>query len=305
VKCIASVPLVKMFLSPVNSVGIDDSEIIKPYKPDEILHNFYHPPMEIDEQEETPSLPSASASAAGTQNSQPHRTNSHLLVTVEEFKSNLVKIQKSAMALDDVRPSQFFFLSNGIRGCLTLSFFLSEQKNTHVTFLGTGSAIPSKYRNVSSTYLMVDNQGILFDAGEGTYGQLYRRYGDQISKARLSNPKLDSSSLNSTKFFLLPFFPICIAHIVPVIKILETLKCVFVSHMHADHHLGLVKILTRRKKVRPSLTYRRPFASQRWPYLTNPVPFFTAIPRFVARDGGGTEPIQLLAPRVSANRRGY
>jgi ribonuclease Z len=103
-----------------------------------------------------------------------------------------------------------------------------------VTFLGTGSAMPSKYRNglyrapyfhilsmmfhtndiwclVSSTFVEVTGfGGILFDAGEGTLGQLLRRFGSHVD------------------------------------TIIRELKCVFVSHMHADHHLGLIRILKRR-----------------------------------------------------------
>ncbi|KAL7422932.1 hypothetical protein Q5752_002229 [Cryptotrichosporon argae] len=80
-----------------------------------------------------------------------------------------------------------------------------------VTTLGTGSAIPSKYRNVSSTHLAIPGTGgVLLDAGEGTLGQLRRRFG--------------------------PSLPAVYAE----------LKMVFISHMHADHHLGLAAILADR-----------------------------------------------------------
>lgn len=32
---------------------------------------------------------------------------------------------------------------------------------------------------------------------------------------------------------------------------MRDLKCVFVSHIHGDHHIGLAKILAMRKRVRP------------------------------------------------------
>ncbi|WVR08979.1 hypothetical protein IAU60_006038 [Kwoniella sp. DSM 27419] len=84
-----------------------------------------------------------------------------------------------------------------------------------VTTLGTGSAIPSKYRNVSSTHLDVPGLGgILLDAGEGTLGQMRRRFGKEGVK-----------------------------------RLLGELKMVFVSHMHADHHLGLTAILEERFKL--------------------------------------------------------
>ncbi|WWC91109.1 uncharacterized protein L201_006050 [Kwoniella dendrophila CBS 6074] len=84
-----------------------------------------------------------------------------------------------------------------------------------VTTLGTGSAIPSKHRNVSSTLLSIpDVGGILLDAGEGTLGQTKRRFGKE----------------GTTKLF-------------------EDLQMIFISHMHADHHLGLNSVLEERFKL--------------------------------------------------------
>ncbi|KAL1407583.1 hypothetical protein Q8F55_007016 [Vanrija albida] len=81
-----------------------------------------------------------------------------------------------------------------------------------VTTLGTGSAIPSKFRNVSATHLDIPGTGgFLLDCGEGTLGQLRRRYG------------LDG----------LP-------------KLYAELRLIFISHMHADHHLGLTSVLADR-----------------------------------------------------------
>ena len=51
-------------------------------------------------------------------------------------------------------------------------------QQSRVIFLGTGSAMPSKYRNVSAIYFEVDSgRSVLMDVGENTYGQLYRRFG--------------------------------------------------------------------------------------------------------------------------------
>jgi ribonuclease Z len=79
--------------------------------------------------------------------------------------------------------------------------------------LGTASAIPSKYRNVSSTLVIVKSTNILLDCGEGTYGQLCRRFGKDVS------------------------------------KILYNLHSIFISHLHADHHLGLFTILIEWKVI--------------------------------------------------------
>lgn len=81
--------------------------------------------------------------------------------------------------------------------------------DAEIVTLGTGSALPSKYRNVSATLLRVPGHGsYLFDCGEGTLGQLKRMY--------------PADELRS---------------------ILLDLKMIWISHLHADHHLGLVNVL--------------------------------------------------------------
>lgn len=81
--------------------------------------------------------------------------------------------------------------------------------NTEVIALGTGSSLPSVYRNVSATLLRVPGAGnYLFDCGEGTLGQLRRHYG--IEEAD---------------------------------EILRDLRVVWLSHPHADHHLGTARLL--------------------------------------------------------------
>ncbi|TDZ54475.1 Ribonuclease Z 1 [Colletotrichum trifolii] len=82
-------------------------------------------------------------------------------------------------------------------------------RDTEIIPLGTGSALPSKYRNVSGTLIRVPKYGnYLLDCGENTLGQLRRAFNAQ-----------------------------------EVESILRDLRCVFISHMHADHHLGLVTLL--------------------------------------------------------------
>lgn len=85
-----------------------------------------------------------------------------------------------------------------------------------VNTLGTGSAGPSSYRNVASTLIRAnENLSILLDCGEGTVGQLKRAFG------------LDYT------------------------RVLSSIRLIFISHMHADHHLGLIGLIrewTRQKK---------------------------------------------------------
>lgn len=87
-----------------------------------------------------------------------------------------------------------------------------------IIFLGTGSAIPMKIRNVSSTLVSISSEkSLLLDCGEGTFGQLCRHFGDEVD------------------------------------KILSTLSGVFVSHLHADHHTGLINILLQRERALSSM----------------------------------------------------
>ena len=75
--------------------------------------------------------------------------------------------------------------------------------------LGTGSSTPSKYRNVSGTLLRVPQVGsYLLDCGENTLGQLSRVYGSE-----------------------------------ELLGVLRDLKMICISHLHADHHLGIVSII--------------------------------------------------------------
>uniref|UniRef100_A0A8C0JL18 Zinc phosphodiesterase ELAC protein 2 n=1 Tax=Canis lupus dingo TaxID=286419 RepID=A0A8C0JL18_CANLU len=87
-----------------------------------------------------------------------------------------------------------------------------------IIFLGTGSAIPMKIRNVSATLVNISpDRSLLLDCGEGTFGQLCRHYGDEVD------------------------------------RVLGTLAAVFVSHLHADHHTGLLNILLQRERALASL----------------------------------------------------
>lgn len=82
-------------------------------------------------------------------------------------------------------------------------------RDTEIITLGTGSAIPSKYRNVSATLIRVPGVGsYLLDCGENTLGQLRRMYGFQQAD-----------------------------------EILRDLKVIWISHLHADHHLGTASVI--------------------------------------------------------------
>ncbi|EEY66364.1 zinc phosphodiesterase, putative [Phytophthora infestans T30-4] len=104
-----------------------------------------------------------------------------------------------------------------------LQFCLLHPKNMQLGFnyertgklivLGTGSAAPSKLRASSGIYLELsgtnaaDVESMLVDCGEGTYGQLWRQFGDEVAER------------------------------------IGGLRCIWISHNHADHHCGLVRVL--------------------------------------------------------------
>ncbi|KAF9478239.1 hypothetical protein BDN70DRAFT_58947 [Pholiota conissans] len=90
-----------------------------------------------------------------------------------------------------------------------------------IVTLGTGGSLPTKYRNVLSTLVRIPGWGnVLLDAGEGTWGQLVRIFGMQ------------DEGYN-------------------VWQALRDLKCIFISHVHADHHIGLGHILAMRSQLDP------------------------------------------------------
>lgn len=80
-------------------------------------------------------------------------------------------------------------------------------------FLGTASMKPGLYRNVSGIYFSQWGGGMLLDCGEGSYYQLVRSFGNEIP------------------------------------NVLLDLKVALITHMHADHHLGLIKVLHERAKL--------------------------------------------------------
>ena len=91
-------------------------------------------------------------------------------------------------------------------------------------FTGTGSAVPCKHRNVTGKYLRMNNgNAMLLDVGEGTVGQLLRSW---KSTLRSSSTAIDEYRSR-----------------------IRGIKAVWISHPHADHHLGLLRLLSERAAV--------------------------------------------------------
>lgn len=98
-------------------------------------------------------------------------------------------------------------------------------------FLGTGSAEPSKYRGSSGILLQMHNSeaSMLLDAGEGVAGQILRAFGKQ---------KME--------------------------MVVNGLQCVWISHKHADHVLGIISIISTRSQGGPDLLVVGSTAVHKW-----------------------------------------
>ncbi|KFM76342.1 Zinc phosphodiesterase ELAC protein 2, partial [Stegodyphus mimosarum] len=91
----------------------------------------------------------------------------------------------------------------------------NENTYPEVLFLGTGSATSTAYRNVSCILININSHdSILLDCGEGTFTQLVRYFGQ-----------------------------------VGANDVLRRISCIFISHRHTDHYLGLFQILKARTEA--------------------------------------------------------
>ena len=99
-----------------------------------------------------------------------------------------------------------------------INSFTQEMNYPKVTFLGTSSMKPGKFRNVSAILIenIVNNNKkyILFDCGEGTFQQIYEKFGSKITN-----------------------------------QILLNLNLISITHKHGDHMLGIMKIIKEIDKL--------------------------------------------------------
>uniref|UniRef100_A0A2N9IXI7 ribonuclease Z n=1 Tax=Fagus sylvatica TaxID=28930 RepID=A0A2N9IXI7_FAGSY len=119
--------------------------------------------------------------------------------------------ETTSMQDDDVIVEEPWLNENTLPSCLENI----RRDDLEIVLLGTGSSQPSKYRNVSSIFINLFAKGsLLLDCGEGTLAQLKRRYG-----------------------------------VVGADNALRCLRCIWISHIHADHHTGLARILALRRDL--------------------------------------------------------
>ncbi|KAF2828208.1 hypothetical protein CC86DRAFT_320863 [Ophiobolus disseminans] len=123
------------------------------------------------------------------------------------FDSDIVKKDTDAVVLRLAEEAQRVVKDN--EATMRTWGQLLARPDTEVITLGTGSALPSKYRNVSATLVRVSGVGnYLLDCGENTLGQLSR------------------------------VFPPQELH-----DVIKNLRLIWISHLHADHHLGTAGVL--------------------------------------------------------------
>lgn len=229
--CFAGENLLKFYLREGKHQGFDRSEVLRKLDVDSIIKEtqtlLNEQSKEVSSERgfgQRSTEQKELSSAAGTSRLSPTTSASVVNDLIRSPPTNRnTKINFGNALIDSLEAVGVHLLGTERRGS-SLSEIIQmkvkerawerEHKEYEVVFLGTGSAIPSKYRNVSSTLInMSEKDSILLDCGEGTYGQLYRHYGKYLD------------------------------------RVLRRLKCVFISHIHADHHLGLIHILKKRETI--------------------------------------------------------
>ena len=155
----------------------------------------------------------------------PTRTDQELILAKRGLKidlqpsfgiseSDVVPLLNTALVVQET-PREVIRLAHSAQRAIshTPKTLIANQglpsQDAEIICLGTGSASPSPYRNVSGTLLRVPGHGsYLLDCGEDTLGQLKRVF----PEAELR-------------------------------EILQDLKLIWISHLHADHHLGTISVI--------------------------------------------------------------
>jgi ribonuclease Z len=120
---------------------------------------------------------------------------------------------------------------SGISSVADIDIAKVEEEGIWVSALGTGSAIPGKYRNVSSSFVenYETDEMIFLDCGEMTIGQVHRLFG----------PKRTTELLSRT-------------------------SAILISHKHGDHHLGAISLIRAVVKARGKVLLIAPERFKVW-----------------------------------------
>ncbi|KZV28780.1 zinc phosphodiesterase ELAC protein 2 [Dorcoceras hygrometricum] len=177
--------LLKFNLRPYANLGLDKSGISNLSSPSEIIDEL---------KSEIPEIVNASKQ-----------------VSQFWWENRTTSLEKTSLEADIVMTEEPWLPEGAIPSCLENI----TREELEIVLLGTGSSQPSKYRNVSSIFINLFSKGsLLLDCGEGTLGQLKRRFGIEGAD-----------------------------------EAVKGLRCIWISHIHADHHVGLARILALRRDL--------------------------------------------------------
>lgn len=126
----------------------------------------------------------------------------------------------------DTADGLFAEAKSNIKGVVASTTENDEVDNTDranelvVCPIGTGSSVPSIYRNVSANVVSIPGYGgVVLDCGESTVSLLKRFLG--YPQRNIYNTRIRQN----------------------YIEFVTSLKLLYISHMHADHHLGAILLL--------------------------------------------------------------
>ncbi|XP_058074262.1 tRNase Z TRZ3, mitochondrial-like isoform X2 [Magnolia sinica] len=212
--------LLKFHLRPYAQLGLDRSGIPSLQSPTEIVNELL---LEIPEIEDASKHVSQFWHGSENVKQTVPPTHDHLIMIEEPWMHVDTCISDKGSATQATNASQEEIshlngsttsnVKNGsdIPSCLENI----SREDMEIVLLGTGSSQPSKYRNVSSIYVNLFSKGsLLLDCGEGTLAQLKRRLGVKGADDAV-----------------------------------KVLRCIWISHIHADHHAGLARILSLRREL--------------------------------------------------------
>ncbi|CAG5092791.1 Similar to RNaseZ: Ribonuclease Z [Cotesia congregata] len=142
--------------------------------------------------------------------------NTFELRPLKGFKNSVIQINREADIKEAMDVDGFLDVLAELQTEINArsKFIESMDKFPKIVMLGTGSCVPNKVRNTSGILVRIDEEtSILLDCGEGTKGQLVRFFGDESD------------------------------------NIIKSIKAIYISHLHADHHLGFLGVLQARKRL--------------------------------------------------------